>query len=223
MFLPILKVLKESEVRAIRARLVESAFADGAATAGKQARRVKNNQQVPRDAAGMQEVAKTVSDALQRNPAFIAAALPRRLSDPLFNRYAPGMRYGSHVDNAILFQARTMRTDVSVTVFLSEPAEYEGGELVIEQVASRQKIKLAAGTAFLYPATSLHRVEPVTRGARLAAVVWVQSLVRDSAQRTLLFELDRAAQAVVKRDPDSPEAALLGKTYHNLLRMWADA
>jgi len=223
MFLPIPKVLKESEVRAIRARLADSAFTDGAATAGRQARRVKNNQQLPRDAAGLQEIGNIVNDALQRNAAFIAATLPRRLSDPLFNRYAPGMNYGSHVDNAILFQARTLRTDVSVTVFLSEPAEYEGGELIVEEVASRQKIKLAAGTAFIYPSTSLHRVEPVTKGARLAAVVWVQSLVRDSAQRTLLFDLDRAAQAVVKRDPDSPEAALLGKTYHNLLRMWADA
>jgi len=223
MFLPIPKVLKESEVRDIRARLVESAFVDGARTAGKQARRVKRNQQLARDAAGAQEIAKTVGDALRRHPAFISAALPRRLSEPLFNRYAAGMAYGAHVDNALLFQARTLRTDVSVTVFLSEPAEYDGGELVIEEIAARQRIKLDAGDAILYPATSLHRVEPVTRGVRLASVLWVQSMVRDSAQRSLLYDLDRAAQALVKRTPGAPEAALLGKTYHNLLRMWADA
>ena len=164
-----------------------------------------------------------VSGALRRHAAFISAALPYRMTEPLFNRYAPGMRYGAHIDNAIMFQTPPLRSDVSVTVFLSEPSEYDGGELVMEEIGARRKLKLAAGAALLYPSTSLHRVEPVTRGARLAAVLWVQSLVRDAEQRRLLFELDRATQAVARRTADAPELALLGKTYHNLLRMWAGA
>lgn len=223
MFLPIPKVLKEAELRQVREALAQAKFDDGAPSAGRQARRVKRNEQLPRDSEAAKKMGGIVSGALRRHAAFISAALPYRMTEPLFNRYAPGMRYGAHIDNAIMFQTPPLRSDVSVTVFLSEPSEYDGGELVMEEIGARRKLKLAAGAALLYPSTSLHRVEPVTRGARLAAVLWVQSLVRDAEQRRLLFELDRATQAVARRTADAPELALLGKTYHNLLRMWAGA
>ena len=223
MFLPIPKVLKETEVRQIRERLAKAAFADGGETAGRQARRVKQNEQVPRGSALAKELGKPVLEALRKSAAFISATLPCRLTEPMFNRYASGMRYGSHVDNAVMYQPQPLRSDISVTVFLSAPDEYDGGELLIDDLAIRQKVKLAAGSAIIYPSTSLHRVEPVTRGERLAAVIWIQSLVRDPAQRRVLFDIDRATQALTKRDPDSAEIALLSASYHNLLRMWAEA
>jgi PKHD-type hydroxylase len=223
MFLPIPKVLKEAEVRELRERLASAAFGDGAETAGRQARRVKQNEQVPRGSALAKELGKSVIGALQKNAAFVSATLPCRMTEPMFNRYAAGMRYGSHVDNAVMYQPQPLRSDISVTVFLSAPEEYDGGELLIDDLAIRQKVKLAAGSAIVYPSTSLHRVEPVTRGERLAAIIWIQSLVRDPAQRRILFDLDRATQAVTKRAPDSAEVALLSASYHNLLRMWAEA
>jgi PKHD-type hydroxylase len=223
MFLPIPKILKDTEVREIRERLAKASFADGAATAGKQARRVKQNEQVPRGSALAKELGKVVLDALRRNGSFISATLPCRITEPMFNRYAGGMRYGSHVDNAVMYQPQPLRSDISITVFLSEPGEYEGGELLIDEIAVRQKVKLPAGSAIIYPSTSLHRVEPVTRGERLAAIIWVQSLVRDPGQRRVLFDLDRATQAVQKKSPDAPEGQLLSASYHNLLRMWAEA
>ena len=223
MFLPIPKVLKEADVKLIRERLEKTEFADGAATAGRQARRVKQNEQVPRGSPAAKELGKIVMDALRNNAAFISAALPCRITEPMFNRYMPGMSYGTHVDNAMMYQPHPVRSDISVTVFLSNPSEYDGGELLVDDVAIRQKVKLAAGGALLYPATSLHRVEPVTRGTRLAVILWVQSLVRDPAQRRILFDLDRATQLCTKRDPDSPEVPLLSASYHNLLRQWAEA
>ncbi|HKU46797.1 MAG TPA: Fe2+-dependent dioxygenase [Burkholderiales bacterium] len=223
MFLPLPKVLKDAEVKQVRERLAKASFGDGAATAGKQARRVKQNEQVPRGSALAKELGAVVLAALRRSGAFISATLPCRITEPMFNRYAAGMRYGSHVDNAVMYQPQPLRSDISVTVFLSAPEEYDGGELLIDEIAVRQKVKLAAGSALIYPSTSLHRVEPVTRGERLAAIIWIQSLVRDPAQRRILFDLDRATQAITKRDPDSAEAEVLGASYHNLLRMWAEA
>lgn len=223
MFLPIPKVLKETEVRAMRERLATAAFADGAETAGKQARRVKQNEQLPRGSALAKELGSTLLEALRRNGAFVSATLPCRITEPMFNRYAAGMRYGSHVDNAVMYQPQLLRSDISVTLFLSAPDEYDGGELLIDDLAVRQKVKLAAGSAIVYPSTSLHRVEPVTRGERLAAVLWIQSLVRDPAQRRILFDIDRVTQTLTKRSPDAAEAALLSASYHNLLRMWAEA
>jgi PKHD-type hydroxylase len=223
MFLPIPKILKDTELRQIREALEKATFADGAATAGRQARRVKQNEQIPRDSAVAKELGKLVGEALRRNATFVSAALPFKMTEPMFNRYAQGMRYGTHVDNAMMYQPQPVRSDISVTVFLSEPSEYDGGELLIDDVAIRQKVKLAAGNALVYPSTSLHRVEPVTRGARLAAIIWVQSLVRDPAQRRILFDLDRATQLCTKRNPDSPEVPLMSASYHNLLRMWAEA
>ena len=223
MFLPIQKVLKEAELKEIREKLAAADFADGAATAGRQARRVKQNEQLPREAPLTKELGKIVSAALRRNAMFISGTLPCRMTEPMFNRYAGGMRYGAHVDNAVMYQPQALRTDVSVTLFLSEPSEYDGGELLVDEVAIRQKIKLPAGSAIIYPSTSLHRVEPVTRGERLAAIVWVQSLVRDPGQRRILFDLDRATQSLTKKDPDSAEVQLLSASYHNLLRLWAES
>ena len=223
MFLPIPKVLKDTEVKQIRERLKQASFADGAATAGKQARRVKQNEQVPRGSALAKELGKVVLDALRKNGAFISATLPCRITEPMFNRYAPGMHYGAHVDNAVMYQPQPLRSDISVTLFLSGPDEYDGGELLIDEIAVRQKVKLAAGSALLYPATSLHRVEPVTRGERFASIIWIQSLVRDPAQRRILFDLDRATQAVTKANPAAPDGQVLSNSYHNRLRMWAEA
>jgi len=222
-FLPIPKILKEAELRQIRDQLAQGEFADGAETAGRQARRVKQNQQVARGSALARDLGKVVLEALRRNATFISATLPCRLTEPMFNRYAGGMRYGNHVDNAVMYQPQPLRSDISVTIFLSAPEEYDGGELLIDEIAVRQKVKLPAGSAIIYPATSLHRVEPVTRGERLAAIIWIQSLVRDPGQRRILFDLDRATQAVQRRTPDAPENQVLSASYHNLLRMWAEA
>jgi PKHD-type hydroxylase len=223
MFLPIPKILKDAEVKLLRERLAGANFADGAATAGKQARRVKQNEQIPRGSPLAKELGQVVLEALRRSGAFISATLPCRMTEPMFNRYGVGMHYGSHVDNAVMYQPQPLRSDISVTLFLSSPDEYDGGELLIDEIAVRQKVKLDAGAALLYPTTSLHRVEPVTRGERLASIIWIQSLVRDPGQRRILFDLDRATQAVNKRDPDSAEGKLLSASYHNLLRMWAEA
>ena len=223
MFLPIPKVLKEAELRQIRDKLSGAAFADGAETAGRRAKRVKQNQQVSRGSPLARELGKVVLEALRKNGIFISATLPCRLTEPMFTRYAGGMRYGSHVDNAVMYQPQPLRSDISVTVFLSAPEEYDGGELLIDDIAVRQKVKLPAGSAIVYPATTLHRVEPVTRGERLGAVIWVQSLVRDPAQRRILFDLDRVTQALTKRSADAPEVAILSASYHNLLRLWAEA
>jgi PKHD-type hydroxylase len=222
-FLPIPKVLKDAELRQIRDKLVGASFADGAETAGRQAKRVKQNQQVARGSPLARELGKVVLEALRKNATFISATLPCRLTEPMFNRYAGGMRYGSHVDNAVMYQPQPLRTDISVTVFLSAPEEYDGGELLIDDLAVRQKVKLPAGSAIVYPATTLHRVEPVTRGERLGAIIWIQSLVRDQEQRRILFDLDRVTQALTKRNADAPEVAILGASYHNLLRLWAEA
>jgi PKHD-type hydroxylase len=223
MFLPIPNVLKAEELRTIRDRVAKETYVDGATTAGRQARRVKQNQQLARDNKTAKEMGKIVMDALRRHAGFNAATLPFRITEPMFNHYSGGMRYGPHVDNAVMYQPQPLRSDISMTLFLSEPKEYEGGELMIEDGAVRQKVKLAAGSALVYPATSLHNVEPVTKGDRYACIVWIQSLVRDPGQRRILFDMDRATQALLKRDPDAPEARMFTASYHNLVRMWAEA
>lgn len=215
-------LLLPAELERIRSRLASTSFTDGGHTAGPQARRVKHNEQVPRGDAVEQELAPVVEGALKRSQTFLSAVLPRRLTTPLFSRYAPGMEYGSHVDNAVMFLAQPFRSDVSVTVFLSRPDEYDGGELVIEDGPFVQQVKLPAGSAVVYPSTSVHRVGPVTRGARLAAVLWAQSLVRDAAQRQILHDLDRVTQVLRQRDPDSAELMLVTASHHNLVRMWAE-
>ena len=216
-------VLSREQVARCRERLAAAAWVDGRVTAGQQSAQVKHNLQVPQDSAEARETGELILAALGRNQDFVAAALPLRVFPPLFNRYEPGMGFGGHVDNAIRFAGPVrLRTDVSCTLFLSEPHDYDGGELIIEDAFGEHAVKLAAGDMVLYPATSLHRVAPVTRGARWAAFFWAQSMVPSDEQRTLLHGLDRAVQRLsVTLGQNDPEVVRLTGTYHNLLRMWA--
>jgi PKHD-type hydroxylase len=210
-----------------RALLVDAPWTDGAATAGAQAAQVKRNQQLPPTAAAAQALQAMVLGALERHPVFFSAALPKRVFPPLFNRYGGAANtYGAHVDNAIRYTpggGERVRTDLSATLFLSDPADYDGGELVIDDTYGEQRVKLAAGDLVLYPGTSVHRVEPVTRGHRVASFFWIESLVRSDEQRRLLHDMDRCLvhlrSTVGETDPGV--VGLTG-TYHNLLRQWAD-
>lgn len=209
-----------------QAILAEAAWEDGAATAGTQARQAKNNQQLAPTGTPARQLQALVLDALQGHPLFFSAALPRRIFPPMVNRYSGDTNhYGSHVDNAVRVvpgsDGERVRADVSATVFLVDPAAYDGGELVIEDTYGEQRVKLAAGDMVLYPGTSVHRVEPVTRGARLAAFLWVESMVRSDEQRRLLFDLDMALMRLRERHGDDADTVRLAGTYHNLLRMWA--
>ena len=225
MLLQIPDVLDASQVTRCRDSLAAADWADGRITAGYQSARAKDNAQLPEDSPVARELGELVLGALQRNALFVSAALPLKVFPPLFNRYAGGQSFGSHVDNAIRPIRGTphrVRTDLSATLFLSAPDEYDGGELVIEDTYGTHAVKLPAGHLVLYPASSLHLVRPVTRGARVASFFWVQSMVRDDAQRTLLYDLDRAVQEVHRDLPDSAAAVGLTGVYHNLLRRWAD-
>lgn len=222
MLVQIERVLEPDELQQLHGGIAGVQYADGSATAGHQAKRVKQNLQIPIDSPAAAELGRIVVQAIQRSTLFLAAALPKKLSPPLFNRYQTGMNYGNHVDNAILGKPR-LRTDIAATLFLSEPAEYDGGELVIQDSYGYHSAKLPAGNMILYPATSLHRVQPVTRGVRDAAVCWVESMVRDERQRRLLFDLDNSIRRVTTGNADHTEIAPLTACYHNLLRMWADA
>jgi PKHD-type hydroxylase len=202
---------------------------DGRATAGHQGAKVKNNLQIAEDSPVARELGGIVLNAIERNPLFLSAALPSLVYPPLFNRYEGGMTFGSHVDGAVRLvpgTGRKLRTDLSATLFLSSPESYDGGELLIEGSFGVQKVKLPAGDMVLYPATSLHKVTPVTRGARLASFFWVQSLVSDEAQRALLFDLDMAIVRLTRdlgeRGAGHEALVSLTGSYHNLLRMWAE-
>jgi len=226
MLVQIPKLLNEDQVRTLRARLdaADAPWIDGRATAGHQGARVKHNRQLAEDTALNRELGDIVLAALERHPLFISATLPQRVYPPLFNRYEGGEHFGSHVDGAVRLlpgSAAKIRTDVSGTLFLADPAGYDGGELIIEDTYGTHAVKLAAGDLVLYPASSLHRVAPVTRGARVAAFFWVQSMVRDDTQRAILFDLDRAIQRLSARVQDPALVELTG-VYHNLLRQWAD-
>jgi PKHD-type hydroxylase len=218
-------VLTPDETAQALRTLAGAAWVDGRVTAGAQSARAKNNLQTPEDAPQARELGQLILGALGRNETFVSAALPLRVFPPLFNRYEAGMGFGAHVDNAIRFtpQGVRVRTDLSCTLFLSDPADYDGGELVIEDVYGESSIKLAAGDMILYPATSLHRVEPIRRGARWAAFFWVQSMVKDDGRRAALHRMDNALREVRAAMGDDARAALeLTATYHNLLRMWAE-
>ena len=217
MLLCIQQVLNADDVAAARGTLEGRSFEDGRRTAGWHAKLVKRNQQAERDAA-VDALETLIRERLDNNALFRLAARPRKFSPLLFSRYEPGMEYGTHVDDALTGE---LRTDVSFTVFLSDPAHYEGGELVVETTAGEQSIKLAAGDAVLYPSTTLHRVEPITRGIRLAAVGWLQSLVRRADERELLFDLDTARRLLFEREGKTREFDLLSKCSANLLRLWA--
>lgn len=225
MLLQVPNVLTAEQVAQFRQALDEADWADGRITAGYQSSQAKHNQQLPEESPVAQRLGDAVLAALQRSPLFLSAALPLKVFPPLFNRYEGGHSFGSHVDNAIRQVRGTphrVRTDLSATLFLSAPDEYDGGELVVEDTYGMHNVKLPAGDLVLYPASSLHLVRPVTRGARVASFFWIQSMVRDDGQRTLLYDLDRAVQQVHRDLPDSPASVQLTGVYHNLLRRWAD-
>jgi PKHD-type hydroxylase len=220
-------VLGSDELRAVRSRLEAAgdAWIDGRATAGYQGARVKHNLQISEGSQVAAELGDAVLGALERNALFISAALPKRVYPPLFNRYDGEMQFGAHVDNAVRLLpggGQKIRTDISATLFLTPPSDYDGGELVIEDTYGAHAVKLPAGDLLLYPATSLHRVTPVTRGARIASFFWIESMVRDDAQRTLLFDLDQAVQMLNAAGADEAARTRLIGCYHNLLRMWGE-
>lgn len=224
MIVRIAAVLDAAQLAAVRARLHEAAWQDGRVTAGHQSAQVKHNLQLPQDAPEAREGGETVIRALERNALFLSAVLPRHVYPPLFNRYEVGMGFGDHVDNAVRQIPGThhrLRVDVSVTLFLSAPAEYDGGELMIEDTFGMHSVKLEAGDLVVYPASSRHSVAPVTRGSRLAAFFWVQSMVRDDADRCLLFELDSAIRQLTGAGAAREPLLQLTACYHNLLRRWA--
>lgn len=227
MLIAIPDVLDADGVARVRAAIDAGDWVDGNVTSGPQAALAKRNQQLLEDTPAAREAGGMILDALGRSPLFVAAALPLKVFPPLFNRYAGGQDFGLHVDNAIRMKRGTdfrIRSDLSATVFLEDPARYDGGELVIEDQFGPQIVKLPAGHMILYPASSLHRVTPVTHGVRTASFFWLQSMVRDDGERRTLFELDRAVQAVAA-DRGQGDAAVVQLTgvYHNLLRRWADA
>lgn len=225
MLIPVERVLTRDEVAAFRARLDAAPWRDGLATAGTLARSVKRNLQLEDGSPLATELGNAVLRRLQAKPLFVSAALPRRIYPPKFNRYADGGTYGAHVDSALMQvpgTGLTVRSDLSATLFLCDPDEYEGGELQIDGPFGVQSVRLPAGDMILYPSSSLHRVTPVTRGARIASFFWIESLVRDDAARALLFDLDRAIQGLTPAlRPDDPHLLSLTGVYHNLLRRWA--
>lgn len=226
MLLPIPDVLDAAQLAQARQILQQAQWVDGKVTAGHQSAKTKDNQQLPEDGAEARQLGEMILNALGQNPLFISAALPLRVFPPLFNRYQGGQSFGTHVDNAIRQVPGTghrIRTDLSATLFFANPDEYDGGELIVEDTYGVHNVKLPAGHMVLYPATSLHHVTPVTRGARLASFFWIQSMVRDDGERTLLFDLDMAIQRVNREAPQTPAGVQLTGIYHNLLRRWAEA
>jgi PKHD-type hydroxylase len=226
MLLNIPEVITQDEVRHARELLKTAPWTDGRASAGVQARQVKNNEQLPHDCDAAKQIRAMVLRGLDRHAIFFSAALPKRVFTPRINRYGgEANTYGNHVDNAIRFAPDTglrVRTDISCTVFLADPDEYDGGELVVQDTFGEQRVKLRAGDMVLYPGTSVHKVEPVTRGYRLACFFWIESMVRSDEQRRLLYELDMHLLQLRKEHGEGPSTTALTGTYHNLLRMWAD-
>jgi PKHD-type hydroxylase len=221
-------VLSKDEVADFRRIMDVSTWEDGRSTAGAQSALVKSNEQLPPDSEVARKLGNRIVSALTSNPRFISAAVPLQIFPPLFNRYkaADGHRFGIHVDNAVRgdrLSGLRIRTDLSVTLFLSEPDEYDGGELVVEDLYGSQEIKLPAGDLVVYPASSLHMVTPVTRGTRVGSFFWLQSMIRDAHARSLIFDLDNTIQALVQRlGRDDPETVKLTGVYHNLIRIWAE-
>ena len=225
MLLEIPSLLTADQIVECGKTLASANWIDGSVTAGHQSARSKDNAQLQEDDPAAQQLRDLILTALERNSLFMSAALPLKVFPPLFNRYSEGQSFGNHVDNAIrqvTGTAHRVRTDLSATLFLSEPDEYEGGELLVEDTFGLHSIKLPAGHLILYPASSLHRVQPIKRGVRLAAFFWVQSMVRDDGERTLLFDLDMAIQRCAEEMPNNSGVVELTSVYHNLLRRWAD-
>jgi|SRR5262245_24515672 len=225
MLLQIPQILSAAQVAQFRARLDAAQWVDGNVTSGHQSAQVKHNEQVPEESAEARELGDAILAALARNQLFFSAALPKRVFPPLFNRYRSGMNFGNHVDSAIRAHgpsALRIRTDLSATLFLTAPEAYDGGELLIEDTYGTHQVKLPAGDLVLYPAASLHRVAPVTGGVRVASFFWIQSMVRDDAQRTLLFDLDMSIIRLMRDAPGNAALVSLTGCYHNLLRMWVE-
>jgi PKHD-type hydroxylase len=219
-------VLSKAEVAHFRAAMDAAAWEDGRSTAGAQSALVKKNEQLPPNGDVARRLGAAIVKALVANPLFVSASIPKQIFPPLFNRYGVGQHFGVHVDNAVrgdhLTGAR-IRTDLSVTLFLSEPQEYDGGELVVEDYYGSHRVKLPAGHLVLYPASSLHTVTPVTRGTRIASFFWLQSMIRDGHARSLVFDLDTAIQGLVARlGRDDADTVRLTGVYHNLIRYWAE-
>jgi PKHD-type hydroxylase len=224
MLIQIPDIFDAEQVAHARRLLEQANWMDGRITAGHQSSRAKDNLQVPEDDPVARQLGDQILGALQRNALFISAALPLRVFPPLFNCYRGGHSFGNHVDNAIRQVPGTgmrIRTDLSATLFLADPDEYDGGELLVEDTYGVHSVKLPAGHMVVYPASSLHNVQPVTRGARIASFFWIQSMIRDDGERTLLFDLDTAIQRLTVDVPDHPAAIQLTAVYHNLLRRWA--
>lgn len=225
MLLRIAQALSADELAQVRECVLSADWVDGRVTAGTQSASVKNNRQLPEDLPQAQRARHIVSSALARNPMFVTGALPKTVYPPLFNRYGgEANAFGNHIDNAVRTHAASathVRTDISCTLFLSEPDSYDGGELVVQDTYGEQRIKFAAGDMVMYPGTSVHRVEPVTRGERLACFFWIESMVRHDAQRRLLYDMDMAILALRQQGGDTAEVVQLTGVYHNLLRMWA--
>ncbi|AEF92226.1 PKHD-type hydroxylase ybiX [Delftia sp. Cs1-4] len=225
MMLHIPDVLTRQQITAIRTAIDAADWVDGRATAGSQGARVKRNRQLPEDSPVALEQGRIIEQALAANALYFSAALPARTMSPLFNRYADSETYGLHVDGAarrLSGAQQWMRTDVSCTLFLCDPEDYDGGELVVVDTYGTHEVKLPAGDLILYPSTSLHRVEPVTRGERVCSFFWAQSMVRDDTRRAMLFEMDQTIQRLREKLGETDETLSLAGQYHNLLRMWAE-
>ncbi|KQN96444.1 MULTISPECIES: Fe2+-dependent dioxygenase [Stenotrophomonas] len=224
MLLHIPNVLTPGQVAGFRARLDAAQWTDGRETVGHLGAQAKRNEQLPEESPLRRELGETLLVALAKNPLFFSAALPLKYLPPRFNRYAGGGTYGFHVDGAVmnLSQGEQLRSDVSCTLFLNAPDEYEGGELVISDTYGEHEVKLPAGDLILYPSSSLHQVTPVTRGARLASFFWVQSMIRDDARRRMLFEMDTSIETLRRGNADADAVLQLTGVYHNLLRQWAE-
>jgi PKHD-type hydroxylase len=227
MLIAVPKVLNDQQLSAVRQLLdnAGAAWVDGRVTAGYQGAPVKFNQQIDEGSEVAAQCQQIILSALERHPRFISAALPNTVYPPMFNRYGEGMQFGAHVDGSVRinpFDGRKLRTDISATLFLTDPADYDGGELQIEDTYGTHSAKLAAGDMILYPATSLHTVTPITRGVRTGCFFWVQSLVRDDTRRSMLFDMDNAIQQLNQTNADEQARRTLIGCYHNLLRQWAD-
>jgi len=225
MLLQIPDVLTAGQAAEYRQKIEKAQWVDGRITAGHQSARAKNNLQLAENHPLAQEMGEMILAALEKSPLFMSAALPLKVFPPLFNRYEGGQSFGNHIDNAIRQVTGTphrVRTDLSATLFLTAPEDYEGGELVIEDTYGVHSIKLPAGHMILYPATSLHNVRPVTKGARISSFFWIQSMMRDDGERMILFDMDMAIQRIAENAPDHPSVIQLTGVYHNLLRRWAE-
>ncbi len=223
MLLQLHSVLERAELDTARRELARARFTDGRLSAGMAARRVKDNREADRAAPGIEALDNLVMGRLVQHPEYRAAALPLRVAAPFYARYTPGMRYGDHVDDPVMGQGEGLyRTDIAITIFLNDPQDYDGGELVVRTAFGEHTVKLPAGDAVLYPASSLHRVAEVTRGERLVAVTWVQSLVRDPQRRELLYELHQVREQMLRESPDAPATAKVNAVYVNLVRMWSE-